>query len=146
MSQRQEISVTLPVNVNVVPEDVAAGRIADPIVRAERLVLDAQSAKTSAVADLQSGNIKEASARLKGTAANLRRDAALIPVTDEKSANSLAIIMAEAAEIEALAQMAEDENVFYSQKRMTESFSRKTRSRNVREPDENNPNPSEAAS
>ena len=146
LSQRQEISVTLPVNVNVVPGDVAAARIADPIVRAERLVLDAQSAKTSAVADLQSGNIKEASARLKGTAANLRRDAALIPVTDEKSANSLAIIMAEAAEIEALAQMAEDENVFYSQKRMTESFSRKTRSRNVREPDENNPNPSEAAS
>ena len=133
LAERQEITVTLPVNVNVVPEDVAAGRIADPIVRAERLVLDAQSAKSLAIEDLNSGHVKEASERLKGTAAKLRRDASLIPVTDERSANSLALIIAEAAEIEALAETAESEEIFYSQKRMTESFSRKTRSKNVRE-------------
>ena len=132
LAQRQEISVTLAVNVNVVPEDIASGRIPDPIVRAERLVLDAQSAKALAVVDLESGNIKDASDRLKGTAAKLRRDASLIPVTDEKSANSLAIVIAEADVIDALAETAETETVFYSQKRMTESFSRKTRSRNVR--------------
>lgn len=132
LAQRQEISVTLAVNVNVVPEDIAAGRIPDPIVRAERLVLDAQSAKALAVADLESGNIKDASDRLRGTAAKLRRDASLIPVTDEKRADSLAIIIAEADVIDALAETAENETVFYSQKRMTESFSRKTRSRNVR--------------
>ena len=96
------------------------------------MVLDAQSAKALAVVDLESGNIKDASDRLKGTAAKLRRDASLIPVTDEKSANSLAIVIAEADVIDALAETAETETVFYSQKRMTESFSRKTRSRNVR--------------
>jgi len=144
LGQLQEISVTLPVHVNVVPEDIAAGRIADPIVRAERLVLDAQSAKALAVADLSMGNVKEASERLKGTAAKLRRDASLIPVTDENSANSLAIIIAEADEIDALALTAENQNILYSQKRMTESFSRKTRSRNVRnEPEELNSEPSQ---
>ncbi len=132
LSERQEVTVTLPVNVNVVPEDVAAGRIADPIVRAERLVLDAQSAKAEAVEDLSKGNVKEASQRLRGTADKLRRDASLIPATDENSANSLAKIIAEADEIDALAATAENEEISFSQKRMTESFSRVTRSKNFR--------------
>jgi Ca-activated chloride channel family protein len=132
LAQRQEISVTMPVNVNVVPGDVAAGRIADPIVRAERLILEAQTAKSLAVDELLSGKIKEASTRLKGAASSLRREASLIPVTDERSAESLAIIKAEADEIDVLAQTAEDQDVMYSSKRMTESYSRKTRSRNVR--------------
>jgi Ca-activated chloride channel homolog len=132
LAQRQEISVTMPVNVNVVPGDVAAGRIADPIVRAERLILEAQTAKSLAVDELLNGKIKEASSRLKGAASSLRREASLIPVTDERSAESLAIIKAEADEIDVLAQTAEDQDVMYSSKRMTESYSRKTRSRNVR--------------
>ena len=132
LAQRQEISVTMPVNVNVVPGDVAAGRIADPIVRAERLILEAQTAKSLAVDELLNGKIKEASSRLKGAASSLRREASLIPETDERSAESLAIIKAEADEIDVLAQTAEDQDVMYSSKRMTESYSRKTRSRNVR--------------
>ena len=132
LAQRQEISVTMPVNVNVVPGDVAAGRIADPIVRAERLILEAQTAKSLAVDELLNGKIKEASSRLKGAASSLRREASLIPVTDERSAESLAIIKAEADEIDALAQTAEDQDVMYSSKRMTESYSRMTRARNVR--------------
>ena len=132
LAQRQEISVSMPVNVNVVPGDVAAGRISDPIVRAERLILEAQTAKSLAVDELLSGKVKEASSRLKGTAANLRREASLIPVTDERTAESLAIIKAEADEIDVLAQTAEEQDVMYSSKRMTESFSRKTRARNVR--------------
>ena len=132
LAQRQEISVTMPVNVNVVPGDVAAGRIADPIVRAERLILEAQTAKSLAVDELLDGKIKEASSRLKGAASSLRREASLIPVTDERSAESLAIIKAEADEIDVLAQTAEEQDVMYSSKRMTESYSRKTRARNVR--------------
>ena len=100
LADRQEISVTLPVNVNVVPGDVAAGRVADPVVRAERLILDAQSSKAAATEELLSGNIKEAASRLKGTAANLRRQASLIPVTDERSAESLELIKVEADEID----------------------------------------------
>ncbi|NDA81012.1 MAG: VWA domain-containing protein [Actinobacteria bacterium] len=132
LAARQEIAVTMPVNVNVVPGDVAAGRVADPIVRAERLILEAQTAKSLAVDELRSGKIKEASSRLNNTAASLRREASLIPVTDDRSAESLAIIKAEAEEIEVLAKTAEVEDVMYSSKRMTESYSRKTRSRNVR--------------
>ena len=136
LAERQEISVNMPVNVNVVPGDVAAGRVSDPIVRAERLILEAQSAKALAVEELRSGKTKDASNRLKGTAENLRREASLIPVTDDRSAESLEIIRAEANEIDALAQTAEHEDVFYSSKRMTESYSRKTRSRNIRDEDE----------
>ena len=132
LAQRQEISVTMPVNVNVVPGDVAAGRISDPIVRAERLILEAQTAKSLAVEELRSGKTKEASGRLKGVASSLRRHASLIPATDEKSAESLAIIKAEADEIDALAQTAEFEDISYSTKRMTESYSRSTRSRKPR--------------
>jgi Ca-activated chloride channel family protein len=132
LGQRQEISVSMPVNVNVVPGDVAAGRISDPIVRAERLILEAQTAKSLAVEELRSGKIKEASGRLKGTSANLRREASLIPVTDEQSAESLALIKAEADEIDTLAQSAEFDDALYSTKRMTESYSRSTRSRKPR--------------
>ena len=132
LADRQEISVTLPVNVNVVPGDVAAGRVADPVVRAERLILDAQSSKAAATEELLSGNIKEAASRLKGTAANLRRQASLIPVTDERSAESLELIKVEADEIDALAKTAEDNDVIYASKRMTESYSRKTRAKNDR--------------
>jgi len=132
LADRQEISVTLPVNVNVVPGDVAAGRVADPVVRAERLILDAQSSKAAATEELLSGNIKEAASRLKGTAANLRRQASLIPVTDERSAESLELIKVEADEIDALAKTAEENDVIYASKRMTESYSRKTRAKNDR--------------
>jgi len=132
LADRQEISVTLPVNVNVVPGDVAAGRVADPVVRAERLILDAQSSKAAATEELLSGDIKEAASRLKGTAANLRRQASLIPVTDERSAESLELIKVEADEIDALAKTAEENDVIYASKRMTESYSRKTRAKNDR--------------
>ena len=96
------------------------------------MILEAQTAKSLAVDELRSGKIKEASSRLNNTAASLRREASLIPVTDDRSAESLAIIKAEAEEIEVLAKTAEVEDVMYSSKRMTESYSRKTRSRNVR--------------
>jgi len=97
-----------------------------------RLILDAQSSKAAATEELLSGNIKEAASRLKGTAANLRRQASLIPVTDERSAESLELIKVEADEIDALAKTAEDNDVIYASKRMTESYSRKTRSKNDR--------------
>lgn len=132
LADRQEISVTMPVNVNVVPGDVAAGRVADPIVRAERLILEAQDAKSLATQELLTGKIKEASGRLKGTAANLRREASLIPVVDERSAESLELIRAEADEIENLAKTAEESEIAYSSKRMTESYSRRTRGKNDR--------------
>jgi Ca-activated chloride channel family protein len=132
LAARSEISVTMPVNVNVVPGDQAAGRIEDPIVKAERMILQAQSEKAIATDEILQGNQKSATKRLKGTAANLRSHASEIRVTDERSAESLAIILEEAAEMDALAQTAEHEEVAYSSKRMRESHSRMTRSKNIR--------------
>ena len=132
LADRQEISVTTPVNVNVVPGDQAAGRIANPVIRAERLIIAAQSEKATAIEELRSGNSKDASARLLKTVAKLRTEASLIPVTDEASAESLILIRSEADEIEKLAEMAKNEDVAYSSKRLTEDFSRKTRARKER--------------
>ena len=132
LAARSEVSVTMPVNVNVVPGDQAAGRIEDPIVKAERMILQAQSEKAIATDEILQGNAKSATMRLKGTAANLRTQASEIRVTDERSAESLAIILEEAAEMDALAQTAEHEDLTYSSKRMYESYSRVTRSKNIR--------------
>ena len=132
LADRQEISVTTPINVNVVPGDQAAGRIANPVIRAERLIIAAQSEKATAIEELRSGDSKTASARLLKTVANLRREASSIQVTDAVSAESLTLIRTEADEIEALAEMAKHETVAYSSKRLTEDFSRKTRARKER--------------
>jgi Ca-activated chloride channel family protein len=132
LADRQEISVTTPINVNVVPGDQAAGRIANPVIRAERLIIAAQSEKATAIEELRSGDSKTASARLLKTVAQLRTEASLIPVTDAASAESLILIRTEADEIEALAEMAKHEDVAYSSKRLTEDFSRKTRARKER--------------
>jgi Ca-activated chloride channel family protein len=132
LAARNEVSVTMPVNVNVVPGDQAAGRIEDPIVKAERMILQAQSEKAIATEEILLGKSKSATKRLKGTAANLRTQASEIRVVDERSAESLAIILEEAAEMDALAQTAANEDLAFSSKRMYESYSRKTRSKNIR--------------
>ena len=132
LAARSEVGLTIPVNVNVVPGDQAAGRIQDPIVKAERMILQAQSEKAIATEEILQGDSKSATKRLQGTAANLRIQASEIRVTDERSAESLAIILEEASEMEALAQTAENDDLAYSSKRMRESYSRKTRSRNIR--------------
>ena len=133
LSAKHEVSVTMPVNVNVVPGDVAAGRIADSVVRAERLILQAQSVKSDAVADLRSGNRSDAATKLRSTAARLRSEAAKIAVTDDRSSESLSIIRTEAQELDQLAQAAESEDINYSSRRMTESYSSRTRARNLQD-------------
>ncbi|MFM8921154.1 MAG: hypothetical protein ACKOFV_00610, partial [Candidatus Nanopelagicaceae bacterium] len=112
--------------------DVAKGRVIDPIVAAERLVLTAQAEKKAAIDELQQGRAKDATARLTGTAENLRRRASEIPVTDERSAESLQIIRSEADEIEKLANYAEVEDANYAMKRGTESLTRNSRARKLR--------------
>jgi Ca-activated chloride channel family protein len=132
LAARNEISITMPVNVNVVPGDQAAGRIEDPIVKAERMILQAQSEKALATEEMLQGKAIIATNRLKGSAADLRRHASQIKVTDERSAESLALILGEANEMDQLASTAETEEVQYASKRMRESLSRTTRSKNIR--------------
>jgi Ca-activated chloride channel family protein len=132
LQQQCEVQVVLPVHVNVVPADVAAGRVEDPIVKAERLILSAQAEKAIATEELRAGKTKQASSRLKGTAENLRRAASSIRIVDERTAESLAIILEEAQDMEKLADAAEVEDAAFSQKLLHEDYSRKTRSRNQR--------------
>ena len=132
LAEMIEVSVTMPVQVNVVPADIAAGRVADPIVRAERLIIEAQSEKALATDEIRAGKSKDAASRLKGTAEKLRREASLLPANDERSAESLNIIIAEADEMESLAKSAEFDDANYSSKMMTQSFSKGTRSRKDR--------------
>jgi Ca-activated chloride channel family protein len=132
LQQQSEVKVVLPVHVNVVPADVAAGRVEDPVVKAERLILSAQAEKALATEELRAGKTKQASSRLKGTAENLRRVASSIRIVDERTAESLAIILEEAQDMEKLADAAEVEDAAFSQKLLHEDYSRKTRSRNQR--------------
>jgi Ca-activated chloride channel family protein len=136
VAKLEEISVSMPVQVNVVPDDVAKGRLADPIVRAERLIIKAQSEKAAAIEELRGGKSKDAANRLKGTAESLRREASSIRVTDDRTAESLKIITSEADEMDALAKSAEYDDIGYSSKRLSENFSEKTRSRKMRNRDD----------
>ena len=137
VAKMQEITVSMPVQVNVVPDDVAKGRLIDPVVRAERLILTAQTEKEAAIDELQKGMTQEASSRLKSTAQFLRLEASTIRVTDERTAESLQMITSEADEMDALAKSAEFDDVVYSSKRLTENFSLKSRARKMRNKDEN---------
>jgi Ca-activated chloride channel family protein len=137
VASMQEISVSMPVQVNVVPDDVAKGRTADPVVRAERLILTAQTEKATAIQELRSGDNKKASTRLKTTAEHLRREASTIRVSDDRTAESLKIITSEADEMDALAKSAEYDEIAYSSKRLNENFSEKSRARKMRNRDEN---------
>ena len=132
LADRQEISVSMPVNVNVVPGDVAAGRVADPVVRAERLIISAQSAKSLANVELFEGKTKDASKRLKGVAKGLRLEADKISEDEPRNIDSKARINAEADEMDLLAKTAEEHEISYSSKRMTESFSKGSRGKNDR--------------
>ena len=58
--------ITLPVTVNVVPGDVAAGRVPDPVVVVERLLQQAQQSKRDAISSLRAGETDAAQYLLTG--------------------------------------------------------------------------------
>ena len=55
--------VTLPITVNVVPGDEAAGRVPDPVVRSEVLFQEAQDDKKAASEALERGDRETAAER-----------------------------------------------------------------------------------
>ncbi len=63
----QSHTVTVPVSVNVVPEDLAKGRIPDPIVTREKLLLDVQSSKRTSEEALRRGDVATARLQLGAT-------------------------------------------------------------------------------
>jgi Ca-activated chloride channel family protein len=64
-------TVTVPVHVNVVPGDAAAGRIADATVRTELAFQHAQRAKREAADALRAGDVEGASRRYHQAAVDL---------------------------------------------------------------------------
>ncbi|MBB5773733.1 VWA domain-containing protein [Nonomuraea jabiensis] len=76
-------TVTVPVSVNVVPGDQAAGRIPNPVVRAEQLFHDAQEAKRRASDALLRGDVNAAEAILNAAGDALERSLAWAPNADE---------------------------------------------------------------
>ncbi len=74
-------TTSVPVHVNVVPGDRAAGRIPDPKVRSEALFQRTQRDKREAGRLLSEGRTDEASKLLWSTGPQLRTDAAFLPAS-----------------------------------------------------------------
>ena len=70
---------TVPVHVNVVPGDQAAGRVPDPKVRSEALFQQTQRTKRESGRLLSEGRADEASAMLSGWSASLRSASSVLP-------------------------------------------------------------------
>ncbi|WP_062310209.1 vWA domain-containing protein [Demequina rhizosphaerae] len=64
-------TVTVPVSVNVVPADVARGRVPDPRVEQEKLLLSAQRSKREAEGYLRAGDIAGAASVIGSMSATL---------------------------------------------------------------------------
>jgi Ca-activated chloride channel family protein len=91
-------TTTLPVMVNVVPGDQAAGRIPDPKVRSEELFQNTQKAKRESSRLMSQGRTHEASSMLFEAGQSLRVGSAALPAmyADE--------LVGEASVMEALAE------------------------------------------
>ena len=72
-------TTTLPVHVNVVPGDEAAGRIPDPEVRSEALFQQTQQAKRESSRLLSQGDVAGATHLLRATGSSLRADLMSLP-------------------------------------------------------------------
>ena len=72
-------TTTMPVHVNVVPGDQAAGRIPDPVVRTEALFQQTQQAKRESSRLLSEGDIAGATGLLHRTTQALRHNLASLP-------------------------------------------------------------------
>jgi Ca-activated chloride channel family protein len=92
-------TVTMPLHVNVLPGDEAAGRVPDPVVRTELVYQRVQQAKRRASGHLSAGDAEAAMADIREAQAYVRESLATAP------AGPLADDMAE--EAKALAYMAE---------------------------------------
>ncbi|MEV7808814.1 hypothetical protein AB0O28_38275 [Microbispora sp. NPDC088329] len=76
-------TAALPITVNVVPGNEAAGRIPDPVVRAERLLQDVQDAKRQASDALIEGDVDRAMHLLTSSALTVKEAISWAPNCDE---------------------------------------------------------------
>jgi len=107
-----EETVTLPIFVNVVPGDEAAGRTANPKVRQELLFQQAQKSKRTAMDDLAHGDVARAAMTL--------RDAAICLPPEHDEERDVLLSMAVEAE---------QDDAGRARKRMAADYSSKSRRR-----------------
>jgi Ca-activated chloride channel family protein len=115
-----EETVTVPLHVNVVPGDVAAGRVRDPQVRTELLFLRAQDAKRRAAEELARGDVSGAIGHFRAAAAAVAGAPAASPELDD-----------EAAILSLLADRAEAGDAAWAAKRSRAEHAAKSRRRGV---------------
>ena len=65
-------TITVPISVNVVPEDVARGRVPDPKVVQEKLIQETQQAKRASETALRQGDVTSARTELETAISSLR--------------------------------------------------------------------------
>ncbi|WP_407343364.1 vWA domain-containing protein [Pengzhenrongella phosphoraccumulans] len=122
-----EETLTVPVHVNVVPGDQAAGRIPNPVVVSELVYLRAQASKREASRRLQSGDTDAALDQLR--AARVSVDDAIASAPPLLAAE----LREESAMLNGLIDDATDGQVSRASKRMSADSSLKSRTRGRRD-------------
>lgn len=118
--------VTLPVTVNVVPGDEAAGRVANPTVRSEVLFQEAQDVKRRASEAFERGDL-DAGRRLIGeTRTGLTASLAQAP---QELAPEIRAEIDEVTRMEAYGELSGDAGASYMSKMSRESYHRSSRKR-----------------
>jgi Ca-activated chloride channel family protein len=115
--------ITLPVTVNVVPGDVAAGRVPDPVVTVERLLQQAQQSKRDAISALRAGETDAAHAWLTGAVSMLSAD------IDAMAPHDRAVLDEEVGELRRLSELTGQGNTERTVKSSYASMSQRSRSR-----------------
>ena len=123
--------ITLPVTVNVVPGDVAAGRVPDPVVTVERLLQQAQQNKRDAISALREGDAESAQDLLAGAMQQLGAP------LDALDVDGRADLDEEVAELRRLSELTQEGNTERSVKSSYASLSDRSRSRRPRSSDDN---------
>lgn len=116
-------SVTVPVCVNVVPGDQAAGRVPDPTVRTELAFLRTQQAKRAAAERMSAGDAGGAVAEMRAAGAMLRSAMAAAP------APMMADLSEDLAAIDRLTDEAIGGDLSRAAKALSADTSRKSRRR-----------------
>ena len=115
--------ITLPVTVNVVPGDVAAGQVPDPVVMVERLLQQAQQSKRDAISALRAGETDAAHAWLTGAVSMLSAD------IDAMAPHDRAVLDEEVGELRRLSALTGQGNTERTVKSSYASMSQRSRSR-----------------
>lgn len=125
-------TITWPMTVNVVPDDQAAGRVADPTVTTARLLAEATRAKKEASEALRRGD-GETAARLMGKeAGKLRRASMSIDPALPNAADLRTRLSEEEQQAEKLARSARDREARTSRKSLMEDIAMESAGKNDR--------------